>query len=161
MRLRDLLKQTIGQENFYLSAQDVRKIIGVDAGSFQQWLARELIPFKTVKAGRRTFRRFHVRTIPRLVLISEILSHGVPISEALVNVDTILAWKYKPGVVPSAIMWFSQINLIYFATTKESLADVFRKYDCASCILLWVDELIRKAREALATAKNRNKLGGE
>jgi hypothetical protein len=161
MRLRNLLRQTIGRENFCLSAQDVRKIIGVDAGSFQQWLARELIPFETVKAGKRTFRRFHVRDIPRLVLISEIWSNGVPISEALLSVDTILNWKYEPGLVPSGILYFRQINIIYFATTEESFSDVFREYGCASCIHLHVDELIRKAREALATAKNRNELGGK
>ena len=77
------------------------------------------------------------------------LQIGMPSSQHLSLIRPCVRWK------------FSQINLIYFATTKESLADVFRKYDCASCILLWVDELIRKAREALATAKNRNKLGGE
>jgi hypothetical protein len=161
MRLRNLLRQSIGRENFYLSAQDVRKIIGVDAGTFQQWLARDLIPFTTVKVGQRTWRRFEVREIPRLVLISEILGNGVPISEALDTADTFLDWKYELDRVPSAILWFRPINAMYYATTGESFSNVIRDSGCASCILLDVRELIRKVREALATVKNRNKQGDE
>jgi hypothetical protein len=126
--------------------------MGVDAALFQQWLARDLIPFKTVQAGNRTWRRFDVREVPRLVLISELVAQGIPIGDATDGVDTILNWKYKEGAVPGAILWFRQIHLIVFATAEQSVLEVVRKQDCASCVLLSFDQLKHKVENASSSA---------
>src|SRR5579872_6208577 len=120
MRLRDLLGQSLEDEDFELSAKEVRQIMGIDAAIFQQWLARGLIPFRSIKAGKRTWRRFHVSDIPRMVLISQILLTGLPIGEVVDAVNAIMKWKYKEGVIPGDILWLRHIQCILFAESRAS-----------------------------------------
>ena len=141
MRVRDVLAESIKGKRGCLSAKDVRKVLGINASVLQQWLARDLIPFETIDVGKRTWRRFAILDLPRLVVIGEIVAQGLPVGEAVENVDTILDWKYKPGTVPGVILWLRQIKTIYFMVASESVAAVLREYDCASCILFSVDEL--------------------
>ena len=154
MRLRDLLRQGIQEENGYLSAKEAQNTMGVDAAIFQQWLARGLIPFKTVKAGKRTWRRFHIRELPRLILIAELAGHGFPIGEVVGSVDRILKFNWKYDGVPSVILWFRRSESIVFAPAVYSLPGILREHgehDCASCVLLSFNEWKLKVERALTT----------
>ena len=156
MTIRELLRNTVIEERFYLSSRDVRKIVGVNAASLQQWLARDLIPFRTVKAGHRTWRRFHISQLPRLVLVSEILGNGLPISEALNDADQILNWKVDNGTALWGILWLRPNNVIYYVAAGEDLESILDEYDRASCIVLIFNSLIRKIESALAAAKDQH-----
>jgi hypothetical protein len=160
----ELMDGSLNWLDFDLDAGEVRAIIGVDAGSFQQWLARNLLDFKTVKAGKRVFRKFHVSSIPRLVLISEIWKNGVLVGEAIQTADTILAKiaadrkKLKAGGVEYSplhlIAWFRQANVVCFSRWGDSnITEVFDREGYSSCILIRVASLNKRISEALLMAK--------
>ncbi len=152
---RTFVDQVAG-EDFFLPAQDVRKIIGVDAGSFQQWLARELIPFETVTAGKRVWRRFHVREIPRLVLASAIWKTGLLISQAIEIADLILK-GIKKGKSPNWILYFVHddkgVVYFYYKGQHYPSSRLFQDFNSASCILISIEELDRQIGAALLLAK--------
>jgi len=154
MRVRDVLSEPLKGKRGYLSVKDVRTIIDVDAGLFQQWLARGQIPFQLKKVGKRTLRRFPIGDLPRLILIAEIVGHKYGIGDAAANVDLILNRKYADGSVPGPILWFPQIRFILFTKATAggswSLPKWLREKDCASCFLLSIQELKRKVETALA-----------
>lgn len=133
-----------------LSAKQVQRLLKVSSSVLQQWLARDLIPFETVTAGKRIWRRFNADDLPRLIVMAELLAQGLPIGDVISNVDTILEWNYKRGVQPGVILWFRQINLLFFSVREQPLERILRERDCASCILLSLDELKRKIDAALA-----------
>jgi hypothetical protein len=156
MKTRNFVKKMLKQKDFHLSAQDVRKIIGVDAGSFQQWLARDLIPFETVTAGRRTWRRFHVQEVPRLVLISELWKIGVLIGEANVIAGELLQFLSERDDAIWAVLWFRANKMYRFVSEAElqanAFTDIFCGFDRASCVFILVEGLKRKIENAVATA---------
>jgi hypothetical protein len=148
--------------DFYIDAGDVRAIIGVDAGSFQQWLARELIDFKVVKSGKRTFRKFHISQVPRLVLISEIWKNGVLVGEAINTADTILsrlevAPAHHPPIAADLLMyvlWFRQAGVVVFHYRGDTAASAaFKEQGYASCIFLHVETLRARIHGAVINAK--------
>src|SRR5690349_22878545 len=144
MTVRDRLMPNQANGRGQLSAKQVQRLLKVSSSVLQQWLARGLIPFETVTAGKRIWRRFNVADIPRLVVMAELLAQGLPIGDVISTVDTILEWNYRPGVHPGVILWFRQIKLLYFTLREEPLDQVLRDQDCASCILLSLDELKRR-----------------
>lgn len=154
--------------DFTLDAGVVRGIISVDAGSFQQWLARGLLKFDVVRAGRRTFRKFHVSMVPRLTLISEIWKNGVLVGEAISVADRVLEYardyrrkhpdpKMEQLAPLQLIAWFRQANLVYFGFVGDnSLRGIFEKEGYASCIIIDVETLKKHISEAVVAAKKAN-----
>lgn len=153
MIFRNLLHQPVKDYDFDVPAKIVRQILGVDSGTFQQWLARELIPFETIKRGKRTYRHFNVSHIPRLVLLSELLRNGLAISDANETVDVILGFRHKQKDEPWAVLYFRSADHTYFYDSPDELSEAFKRFDCASCIFILVEELISKVKGALALAK--------
>jgi len=181
----ELVGDALNGLDFSIDAGDVRAIIGVDSGSFQQWLARGLLDFQNVRSGKRTFRKFHISQIPRLVLISEIWKNGVLVGEAIHVADTILQRMSEgplhqlPGVsVPAAaralraeaelrplilIFWFRQAGLVSFHRDGDNSArDLFIREGYASSIVIHVETLKARIREAAISAKRAHESrGGE
>lgn len=148
-----LSRRALGEERFYLSVQDVRKIIAVDSASFQQWLARGLIPFSTIRAGNRTWRRFNITQVPFFLLIDELLGNGVPVGEAIKNARLILNWKITGDSAPWAVLWFRREQSLHFPT-NEGFVEALDEENRASCIFLYMRTLESKIQHAVATVKN-------
>src|SRR5690348_891263 len=105
VKLRDVVGEPIKGKRGDMSAKEAQNVLTVNSAIFQQWLARDLIPFKTIKAGKRTWRRFDVRDLPKLVLISEMLDHGFNIGQAAVAASAILDSHYTDAYNPGHVLW--------------------------------------------------------
>lgn len=145
--------------NVYLDSRDVRRIIGVDAGSFAQWMVRDLLPFKTVRAGKRTWRKFHIRELPRLVLIGSLYKKlDIPIGTAIALADAMVQQveKYLKDKNRDKFQWAH--TMVYAAGRyrwmfpAESVEEVFAKVGVTSAIFISVARWITEVKAAIESA---------
>lgn len=153
MKVRDLLAEPLKGQRGHLSSRQAQLALGADATTLQTWLNRKLIPFEIEKAGKRIWRVFPVQDLPRLAIIGELGTQGVPIGNAVDQAELILDWKFKE-LIPEAVLWMPQANFMLFYTDKgKSILTELTKRNCASCILLSVEMLQKKIQRVLELDK--------
>jgi DNA-binding transcriptional MerR regulator len=59
-----------------IGAEELREALGISAPAMQDWLNRDLLPYETVKHGKRTYRRFTRENLLQIALILAMVQHG-------------------------------------------------------------------------------------
>jgi hypothetical protein len=145
-----------------IPAQDIRNIIGVDAGSFQQWLAREIVPFTPVKTGKRTLRRFSALDLPRIVLVATIWKSGILISDATKVAELILTdIKAAPENTPDFILYFWSSGTVRYMNRGENFNDILSQTAAASCLVISMAEWDKEVENAMRTVLRAREARGD
>jgi hypothetical protein len=61
---------------------DVVEFLGINAATFQQWMNRGIVPFKTITRGGRSYRRFDLEDVRTIGVVGALHEQGVEPSRA-------------------------------------------------------------------------------
>ena len=121
----------------HISIADARKILGVDAQTFQAWLNRELLPFETVEHKSRTYRRISAEHIELLTIVAALTRCDLAISASISTAKLILEAlpEMLTATNPPTYVVYTNMMLRYLHS-GERFVDILREMENCACVAL-------------------------
>ena len=146
-------------EDFNLTTGQVARMLGIDHVTVQQWCNRHLIRFESEAAGRRSWRRIHCGELPRLVLAAQLWRNQLLISDAFEMANHIISRLRDPKKSRVEYIFYfigDDAKILYLGyrsqfelNSADPIADAFRRYQRAACVMISVTELGRQIDAAV------------
>lgn len=109
-------KEQLNKKEF--SAKDVKETAGISYRQIHTWDSKKALPKSS--GGKSTWRKFTVRDVIKLTIISRLVDLGIPIS----RLKKLIAWMNRPQ--PDAVNWLiSQMGYGFNMFLCTNLEDSF------------------------------------